>query len=109
MMTGARQGVYLSGGIVPRLLPFFEASDFGARLAEYGIFTDYVSSVPIWLITAQEPGLTGAGLPALSIPISSIESCKQSQKNSACKKALSLSIFQLACSPNPILLDRSLN
>ena len=28
MMTGARQGVYLSGGIVPRLLPFFEASDF---------------------------------------------------------------------------------
>ena len=67
MMTGARQGVYLSGGIVPRLLPFFDASDFGARLAEYGIFTDYVSSVPIWLITAQEPGLTGAGL-ALSNP-----------------------------------------
>ena len=67
LMTGARQGVYLSGGIVPRLLPFFEASDFGARLAEYGIFTDYVSSVPIWLITAQEPGLTGAGL-ALSNP-----------------------------------------
>ena len=67
MMTGARQGVYLSGGIVPRLLPFFEASDFDARLAEYGIFTDYVSSVPIWLITAQEPGLTGAGL-ALANP-----------------------------------------
>lgn len=67
MMTGARQGVYLSGGIIPRLLPFFAASDFGARLTEYGIFTDYVSSVPIWLITAQEPGLTGAGL-ALSNP-----------------------------------------
>ena len=67
MMTGARQGVYLSGGIVPRLLPFFEASDFSTRLAEYGNFTDYVSSVPIWLITAQEPGLTGAGL-ALSNP-----------------------------------------
>ena len=61
MMTGARQGVYLSGGIVPRLL--FRGQRFWhARLAEYGIFTDYVSSVPIWLITAQEPGLTGAGL-----------------------------------------------
>ena len=67
MMTGARQGVYLSGGIIPRLLPFFAASDFDKRLAEYGIFTDYVSSVPIWLITAAEPGLTGAGL-ALSNP-----------------------------------------
>ena len=67
MMTGARQGVYLSGGIIPRLLPFFEASDFYKRLAEYGIFTDYVSAVPIWLITAEEPGLTGAGL-ALSNP-----------------------------------------
>ena len=67
MMTGARQGVYLSGGIIPRLLPFFAASEFDKRLTEYGIFTDYISSVPIWLITAQEPGLTGAGL-ALSNP-----------------------------------------
>ena len=67
MMVGARQGVYLSGGIVPRLLPYFEKSAFAARLSEYGIFTDYIAAVPVWLITIEEPGLTGAGL-ALSNP-----------------------------------------
>ena len=67
MMVGARQGVYLSGGIIPRLLPFFEKSAFAARLSEYGIFTDYIAAVPVWLITIEEPGLTGAGL-ALSNP-----------------------------------------
>ncbi len=67
MMVGARQGVYLSGGIIPRLLPYFEKSAFTARLSEYGIFTDYIAAVPVWLITIEEPGLTGAGL-ALSNP-----------------------------------------
>ena len=62
MMVGARQGVYLSGGIIPRLLPYFADSTFTARLSEYGIFTDYIAAVPIWLITIKEPGLTGAGL-----------------------------------------------
>jgi glucokinase len=48
-------------------LPFFEKSAFAARLSEYGIFTDYIAAVPVWLITIEEPGLTGAGL-ALSNP-----------------------------------------
>ena len=48
MMVGARQGVYLSGGIIPRLLPYFEESAFAARLSEYGIFTDYIAAVPVW-------------------------------------------------------------
>ncbi len=63
MMVGARQGVYLSGGIIPRLLPYFaDIKRFYRALSEYGIFTDYIAAVPIWLITIKEPGLTGAGL-----------------------------------------------
>jgi len=62
LMTGARQGVYLSGGILPHLSGFFTKSAFMHRLSDYGIFSDYLNSVPVWLITAAHPGLLGAGL-----------------------------------------------
>jgi glucokinase len=32
------------------------------RLSHYGIFSDYLDNVPVWLITAAHPGLLGAGL-----------------------------------------------
>ena len=62
LMTGARRGVYLSGGILPHLSGFFTKSAFMHRLSDYGIFSDYLDSVPVWLITAAHPGLLGAGL-----------------------------------------------
>ncbi len=70
LSTGARQGVYISGGIVPKLKNYLPHSQFLARLSSHGAYSDYVGAVPIYLIDgkqAEQAGLLGAGL-ALTNP-----------------------------------------
>ncbi len=70
LSTGARQGVYISGGIVPKLKDFLPHSQFLARLSAHGVYSDYVGAVPVYLIDgeqAEQAGLLGAGL-ALTNP-----------------------------------------
>lgn len=62
LTQGARGGVYLCGGILPRIKPFFLQSDFLARFAAKGRFSDYLSNVPVWLCDAEYPGLLGAAV-----------------------------------------------
>ena len=69
LSTGARQGVYISGGIVPKL-KISPHSQFLARLSAHGAYSDYVGAVPVYLIDgeqAEQAGLLGAGL-ALANP-----------------------------------------
>lgn len=60
LTQGARGGIFLGGGILPKLLPLFDAQQFLARFDAKGIMTDYVRAVPVALITAEYPALTGA-------------------------------------------------
>ena len=61
LTLGARGGVYIGGGIVPRLQPLLEASDFHARFVGKGRFRDYLAAMPVVLITStQHPALRGA-------------------------------------------------
>ena len=61
LTLGARGGVYIGGGIVPRLGPAFAASAFRARFEAKGRFNGYLSAIPTWLIVApQPPALQGA-------------------------------------------------
>ena len=54
-------GVYLAGGIVPKLLPLIEASDLRARFEMKGRYSSFNKQViPIFLIGVQWPGLIGA-------------------------------------------------
>ena len=65
LSTGARQGVYISGGIAPKLKRFLPESQFLKRLADHGAYSDYVGAVPVYLIEqeqAEQAGLLGAGL-----------------------------------------------
>ena len=57
---GARGGVYIGGGIVPRLGDFFDRSAFRARFEAKGRFSDYLAAIPTWVITAAHPALRGA-------------------------------------------------
>ena len=57
---GARGGVYIGGGIVPRLGAFFDRSAFRARFEAKGRFSDYLAAIPTWVITANNPALRGA-------------------------------------------------
>jgi len=60
LTLGARGGVYLGGGILPRLGNFFERSAFRARFEAKGRFATYLANIPTWVIIAANPGLRGA-------------------------------------------------
>lgn len=60
LTLGAQGGVYIGGGIVPRMADFFFASDFRARFEAKGRFRDYLQRVPTVLITDTMAALDGA-------------------------------------------------
>ena len=63
LSSGARGGVALAGGVLPRLLPAFRASAFTQRFIEKGRFRDYLSPIPVALMTHAYPAFIGlAGL-----------------------------------------------
>lgn len=62
LTLGARGGVYLAGGMLPRFADFLVASGFLAAFQAKGEMSGYLMHIPVWLVTAEQPGLLGAGL-----------------------------------------------
>ena len=62
LTLGARGGVYIAGGMVPRFTDRFLASGFSRSFRDKGCMSDYFEGIPVWLVTAQYPGLVGAGV-----------------------------------------------
>jgi glucokinase len=62
LTLGARGGVYIGGGIVPRLGDRFFHSAFRERFEAKGRFQDYLAAIPTVLITDTLAALTGAAL-----------------------------------------------
>ena len=60
LANGAYGGLYLAGGIVPRILPFLQQSDFHQRLVAKGAMRDILMAVPVYSISAAHPALLGA-------------------------------------------------
>ncbi|MED5621679.1 glucokinase [Ideonella sp. BN130291] len=60
MTLGARGGVYIGGGIVPRLGAYFERSSFRGRFEDKGRLSHYVSAIPTYVITAEDATFIGA-------------------------------------------------
>jgi glucokinase len=56
---GAQGGVYIGGGIVPRLGERFAASSFRSRFEQKGRFVSYLAQVPTYVITAEYPAFLG--------------------------------------------------
>lgn len=59
LTLGARGGVYVGGGIVPRLRHLFAASPFRTRFEAKGRFREYLKPIPVFVITAVAPALSG--------------------------------------------------
>lgn len=57
---GATGGMYIGGGVVPRLGQYFASSPFRARFEKKGRFSAFAAQIPTMLITASCPALTGA-------------------------------------------------
>lgn len=62
LTLGARGGVFIGGGIMPRLGSFLDSSAFRARFESKGRLSDYVRPIPTYVITGGYPGLLGAGV-----------------------------------------------
>jgi glucokinase len=56
---GAQGGIYIGGGIVPRLGERFLRSSFRRRFEQKGRFAGYLAQVPTWVITAEYPAFLG--------------------------------------------------
>ncbi len=62
LLTGSRGGVYLGGGIAPRIRQFLEEDWFRSRFEDKGRMSPLVQKIPTFLITAKNPALKGAAL-----------------------------------------------
>lgn len=60
LTLGARGGIYLGGGVVPRLGTAFDALPFRARFEDKGRFRAYLERIPTLVITTPAVGLYGA-------------------------------------------------
>jgi glucokinase len=59
LTLGATGGMYIGGGIVPRLGPLFHASAFRARFEGKGRLQSYMARIPTYLVTEKYPALRG--------------------------------------------------
>ena len=59
LMLGAMGGVFIGGGIVPRLGDYFARSPFRARFEDKGRFAHYLADIPVHVIHSPQPALIG--------------------------------------------------
>lgn len=59
LMIGARGGVYIAGGIVPKLGDMFDKSAFRARFVAKGRLQTYLEPIPTYVITHELPAFLG--------------------------------------------------
>lgn len=64
LVAGARGGVFLAGGIPPRILPLLQDGGLLAGFLGKGRFTDWMKYVPLYVVTDPDIGLKGAALAA---------------------------------------------
>jgi glucokinase len=60
LISGAKSGVYIAGGIVPRFVEYMEKSDFRKRFEDKARFEYYMKDIPVRVIQKQHLGLFGA-------------------------------------------------
>lgn len=62
LVAGARDGIYLAGGIPPRILPFLKGPAFLSGLRDKGRFSNWITTLPVQVVTDPDIGLKGAAL-----------------------------------------------
>jgi glucokinase len=56
----AKGGIYIGGGVVPRLGSYFAQSPFRQRFESKGRFSTFNAAIPTYVITAPYPAFVGA-------------------------------------------------
>lgn len=60
LTLGSLGGVYIGGGVVPRLGDAFDALAFRQCFEDKGRYREWLAALPVWVITASTPALIGA-------------------------------------------------
>jgi len=60
LTLGAKGGVYIAGGIPPKILPLLAASRIRDRFEDKGRFREYLAEIPLRVVIKEDLGLTGA-------------------------------------------------
>jgi len=60
LTLGARGGIYLGGGILPRIVDFLRESEFEAAFKSKGQMSYYLEEIPVQLVTKSNTALIGA-------------------------------------------------
>jgi glucokinase len=59
LILGARGGIYVAGGIVPRLVGVLPETPFRARFEAKGRFQSYLAGIPTYVVTLPIPAFLG--------------------------------------------------
>ncbi len=62
LIAGARGGVILAGGILPRIEPILRESEFVERFGKRDQMSDYMRDIPVSLLKSADAALIGASL-----------------------------------------------
>ncbi len=62
LLTQATAGIYLAGGIPPKILPLLNGPEFLAGFHAKGRFSDWMRTLPVAVILDKDIGLKGAAL-----------------------------------------------
>lgn len=68
LTLGSLGGVYIGGGVVPRLGAAFDAAVFRQSFESKGRYRSLLSTLPVWVITASTPALVGASRALDTLP-----------------------------------------
>ena len=60
LTLGARGGVFIAGGIAPKVLSILQQSEFRNRFESKGRLRSFLADIPVQVITAKDIGLKGA-------------------------------------------------
>ena len=59
LISGAWDGVYVAGGIPPRIADVLHDGDFRARFEAKGRFAEELARIPVYLVTRSDPAFLG--------------------------------------------------
>ncbi|MCL4110478.1 UNVERIFIED_CONTAM: hypothetical protein GTU68_022360, partial [Idotea baltica] len=59
LTLGAKGGIYIGGGIIPKLGEYFEKSPFREHFEAKGRFNQYLKNIPVFVIKSKHPALIG--------------------------------------------------
>ena len=57
---GAKGGIYIAGGVVPRFIDFFIKSVLRVKFEDKGRFVSYLKPSPLFIVVRENLGLLGA-------------------------------------------------